>query len=173
MEPMPIATKRVLRITPVLLAALLAARSPAQAATASGTLTVNATVVSACLISNGTLSFGSYDPTAASATNGSTTLTLTCTPGTAYNIGLSAGAGSGATVALRQLTNGANTLGYKLFRDASRTLNWGVTIGTDTLAGTTSSVSLTNTITVYGQVPAQQTAVAGSYADTVAITVTY
>ena len=170
---MPNLTKLGLRIAPVLLAGMLGAPRLVEAATASGTLTVNATVVSACLISNGTLSFGNYDPTSASVTNGSTTLTLTCTPGTAYNIGLSAGAGTGATVALRQLTNGANLLGYKLFRDSGRSLNWGVTIGTDTLSGTTSVVSLTNTITVYGQIPAQQAAVAGSYADTVAITVTY
>ena len=151
----------------------LVAPSIAHAATASGTLTVNASVTAVCLISNGTLNFGNYDPTSATPTTGSTTLTLTCTPGTAYNIGLGAGAGSGATVTLRQLTSGGNTLGYKLFRDSGYTQNWGVTIGTDTLAGTSSSSQLSNTINVYGQIPAQEAAAAGSYTDTVAITVTY
>ncbi|HET7798296.1 MAG TPA: spore coat U domain-containing protein [Nevskia sp.] len=149
------------------------AAMPARAATAGGTLTVNASVASVCLISNGTLSFGSYDPTSGSASNASTTVTLTCTLGTAYKIGLDAGAGSGATVSLRQMTSGGNTLGYRLFRDAGRTLNWGNTPSTDTLDGTSSAVSLTNTITVYGQIPAGTAAPAGTYTDSVAITVTY
>ena len=145
----------------------------ATAATASGTLTVTASVASVCLIANGTLAFGSYDPTSGAALNGSTTVTLTCTLGTPYQIGLDAGAGAGATVTLRKLTSGANTLDYRLFRDASRTLNWGNTPGTDTLGGTSSSSSLTNTITIYGQIPASAAVPTGSYSDSVAITVTY
>lgn len=155
--------------------AIAAALSPvtASAATATGSLTVNASVASVCLISNGALNFGSYDPTSGSVLNGSTTVTLTCTLGTAYNIGLDAGAGSGATVALRKMTSSGNTLGYRLFRDAGRTLNWGNTALTDTLDGTSSAASLTNTITIYGQIPASSAVPTGSYTDTVAITVTY
>lgn len=153
--------------------ALATVMPTAEAATASGTLTVSASVASVCLISNGTLAFGSYDPTSGSVLNGSTTVTLTCTLGTAYNIGLNAGAGSGATVLLRKLTSGGNTLSYRLFRDASRTLNWGNTPTTDTLDGTSSASSLTNTITIYGQIPASEAVPTGSYSDTVAITVTY
>ncbi len=143
------------------------------AATTSGTLTVSATVASACLISNGTLAFGVYDPSSSTALNGSTTVTLTCTLGTAYQIGMAAGAGSGATVSLRKLTSGANTLGYRIYRDSGRTLNWGNTPGTDTLDATSSAVTLANTITVYGQIPTGEAVPTGTYADTVAITVTY
>ncbi len=145
----------------------------AEAATATGTLSVTASVASVCLISNGTLAFGSYDPTSATALNASTTLTLTCTLGTPYNIGMAAGAGTGATTTLRILTSGANTLGYKLYRDSGRTLNWGNTVGTDTLAGTSSATVLTNTINVYGQIPAAEAAPTGSYTDSVTVTVTY
>jgi spore coat protein U-like protein len=160
-------------LVPAVLAAAIAASPAAWSATASGTLTVTASVASVCLVSNGTLAFGSYDPTSATALTGSTTVTLTCTLGTPYQIGLDAGAGSGATVALRKLTSGANTLDYRLFRDASRTLNWGNTPGTDTLGGTSSSGSLSNTITIYGQIPASAAVPTGSYSDSVAITVTY
>ena len=153
--------------------ALAGAMPAANAATASGSLTVTASVASVCLISNGTLAFGSYDPTSGAVLNGSTTVTLTCTLGTPYKIGLDAGAGSGATVTLRKLTSGGNTLSYRLFRDASRTLNWGNTPSTDTLDATSSAGSLTNTITIYGQIPASEAVPTGSYSDSVAITVTY
>ena len=147
----------------------------ALAGTATGTLTVNATVLKVCLISNGTLSFGNYDPTASSALNGSTTVTLTCTPGSSYNIGMGLGNGSGATTALRQMTlgGGSATMGYELFQDSGYSVAWGTTISTNTEAGTTSASSLTNTINVYGQIPANEVAAAGSYADSVTMTVTY
>jgi len=130
-------------------------------------------VLKVCLISNGTLNFGNYNPTATSALTGSTTVTLTCTPGSSYNIGMNAGSGTGGTVTLRQMTNGAATLGYELFRDSGYSNNWGNTVGTDTLSGTTSTSSLTNTINVYGEIPANEVAGAGSYADSVTMTVTY
>lgn len=157
----------------VLAAAGLAASPAAWPATASGTLTVTASVASVCLIANGTLAFGSYDPTSATALTGSTTVTLTCTLGTPYQIGLDAGTGSGATTTTRKLTSGGNTLSYQLFRDASRTLNWGNSLGVDTLDATSSGSSLSNTITVYGRIPAGAAVPTGSYSDSVAITVTY
>jgi spore coat protein U domain-containing protein, fimbrial subunit CupE1/2/3/6 len=154
-----------------LIAAALA--SSAFAGTATGTLTVNATVLKVCLISNGTLNFGNYNPTATSALNGSTTVTLTCTPGSSYNIAMNAGSGSGATTTLRQMTlgGGSATLGYALFQDSGYSVNWGT--GSSVEAGTTSTTSLTNTINVYGQIPANEVAGAGSYTDSVTMTVTY
>lgn len=166
-------TAKRLSVLSVLFAGVMIAAPAANAATASGTLTVNASVASVCLISNGTLNFGSYDPTSGSILNAATTLTLTCTPGTTYKIGMGVGSGTGATVALRQLTSGSNTLAYKLFRDSSRTLNWGNTAGTDTLDTASSSSALSNTINIYGQIPANEAAAAGSYADSVAVTVSY
>lgn len=153
--------------------ALVTAFNSASAATATGTLSVTASVASVCLVSNATLAFGSYDPTSAAALNAATTLTLTCTLGTPYNIGMSAGAGTGATTTLRVLTSGSNTLDYKLFRDSGRTLNWGNTVGTDTLSGTSSASTLANTINIYGQIPINEAAPTGSYTDSVTVTVTY
>lgn len=145
----------------------------ADAATTTGSLVVSATVLKSCLISGGTLAFGNYDPSSSTANNASTTVTLTCTPSTSYNIGMDAGGGTGATVTLRYLTLTTNKLGYKLFQDAGRTTNWGNTVGTDTLAGTTSASSVTNTINIYGQIPVNEAAPVGVYADTVTMTVTY
>jgi spore coat protein U-like protein len=153
--------------------ALACAFNSASGSTSTGTLSVTASVASVCLISNSTLAFGSYDPTSATPLNVATTLTLTCTLGTPYNIGMGVGGGAGATTTLRVLTSGGNTLGYKLFRDSGRTLNWGNTVGTDTLSGTSSGSTLANTINVYGEIPANEAAATGSYTDSVTVTVTY
>jgi spore coat protein U-like protein len=67
----------------------------------------------------------------------SSTVTVTCTNTTPYNIGLSAGLATGATVTTRSMTGPASALlGYHLFSNSRYSLNWGVTIGTDTVAGT-------------------------------------
>ncbi|MFX5809037.1 spore coat protein U domain-containing protein, partial [Acinetobacter baumannii] len=55
--------------------------------------------------------------------------------------------------------------------DSARSNNWGSTIGTDTVTGTGSG--LTQTLTVYGQIAAAQTPLAGAYSDTVTVTLTY
>jgi spore coat protein U-like protein len=67
--------------------------------------------------------------------------------------------------------SGGGTLNYALYRDTGRTNNWGSTIGTDTQTGTGSG--LIQTLTVYGQVAAAQTPLAGTYSDTVTVTLTY
>jgi spore coat protein U-like protein len=71
------------------------------------------------------------------------------------------------------MTSGTNTLGYKLFQNAALTTNWGNTVGTDTYSNTSSTSSLTQTITIYGQIPASEAAAVGSYTDTVTMTVTF
>ncbi len=144
---------------------------PALAATATASFTVTATAMKACSISATPQNFGSYDPTAATPLNSTSTITILCTTGTEYNVGLNAGSASGATVTTRKMTNGANTLNYALYQDSSRTINWGNTVGTDTVGGTAGGTAAT--LTVYGQVPAGQNVPVGAYSDTVTATITY
>lgn len=156
----------------VLGAVLYAAPATGLAATATDTMTVSATVQSACIVSASALSFGSYNPTAATNTDATTTLSITCTSGTSYTVGLSAGNGSGATVSSRKMTNGSNTLDYSLFQDASRSTNWGNTPGTDTPASATAGASAAS-LTVYGRIVAGRNVPAGTYTDSVTVTVNY
>lgn len=147
----------------------------ALASTATTTLQVTATVVAGCKVdaSGGTVAFGNYDPTAASDTTANGSLSVTCTNGTDYQIELDQGAATGATVTTRQMKDsGSNYLPYALYRDASHSLNWGKTDGTDTLGGQTGT-GTAQTIPVYGVLPAGATAPAGSYSDTVNVTVVY
>lgn len=143
------------------------------AATITGSLPVTASVINNCVLGTITsVAFGNYDPTSASPNNNTGSIVVTCTLGDVYNIGLNAGTFAGATVTTRRMTGPtAGGLSYFLYRDAGRTLNWGVTIGTDTLQQT--GTDLPQTATVYGQIPALQAVAAGSYADTVGITVTF
>ncbi|MBR0667019.1 spore coat U domain-containing protein [Roseomonas hellenica] len=158
-----------------LLVALLAApmldapSQPASAATATGTFQVTATVQATCLISANPLAFGTYTGTQTDAT---TTLAVTCTNTTPYTVGLDAGTATGATVTTRRMTGPASAfLNYALFSDSARTINWGNTVGTNTVAGTGSGAA--QTLTVYGRVPAAQFVAPGAYVDTITATITF
>ncbi len=140
----------------------------ADAATATGTIAVSATVLSFCAIAALPLAFGNYSNAALSAT---TTLTVTCTSGTSYNVGLDSGIGTGASVATRKMSLLTNTLNYSLYSDAGHSTVWGNTIGTNTETGT--GTGLVQTLTVYGQIPGGQAVAPGAYLDTVTATVTY
>ena len=149
--------------------ALGPASIPAGATTQTATFLVTATVAATCTISTTPLAFGSYTG-AISQVN--TTVTVTCTNTTPYNLGLNAGLATGATVTTRSMTGPASALlSYQLFRDAGHTLNWGVTIGTDTVPLTGNGAAQVET--GYGQIPAGQFVAPGSYSDTITATVTY
>lgn len=143
------------------------------AATITGNLPVTASVLNNCSLGSITsVAFGNYDPTSPTPLTANGSITVTCTSGDVYNIGLNPGTFAGATVTTRRMTGpSAGGLAYSLFRDAGLTLNWGQTIGTDTLQQTGNDAP--QTATVYGQVSASQAVTSGSYADTVGITVTF
>jgi spore coat protein U-like protein len=143
----------------------------AQATTATTSLSVTATVLSVCIVAATPLAFGNYDPTSSTALAGTTTLAVTCTNGTTYNVGLGPGAGTGATVASHKMTFGANLLNYTLYSNATHTTVWGQTVGTDTQSGVATGLPISYTI--YGLIPAQQTVPSGAYSDSVTVTVTY
>ncbi|UUR06836.1 Csu type fimbrial protein [Sphingomonas glaciei] len=155
-----------------LAAAFIPLGQSAQAGTAQTTMNVSATVQNSCLVSASPMLFGNYDPVGAAVTNGTSAVTVTCTTGTSFVVGLNAGNAAGATVAARQMSNAAHRLNYSLFSDAARSSNWGNTPGLDTPAPITATGS-PSVLTVYGQIPANQNVPGGAYADTVTITVTY
>ena len=142
------------------------------AATATGNFQVRITIQESCIVaSTNPLDFGSQNVLAANVDQ-TTTLSVQCTPGTAYNIGLDAGTGAGATEALRKMTGpGAATVDYSLYQDSGRTTLWGNTVPTTTVAGSGNGAA--QPYTVYGRVPPQTTPAAGSYVDTITVTVTY
>ena len=150
---------------------LLPFANTASAAITTSNFTVQVTIAAACTINSAsTLDFGSQGVLTANVDQTST-LDIQCTNSTPYNIGLDAGTGSGATVAVRKMTSGVNTVNYTLYSDFARATVWGNTVGTDTFGAIGNGVS--QKYTVYGRVPAQTTPAPGIYTDTVTVTVNY
>src|SRR5579871_5064588 len=71
--------------------------------TATGSFAVSSTVLSACVVATTPLLFGNYSAAQTDQTN---TITVTCTVGTNYTLGLDAGTSTSATVTTRKMTGG-------------------------------------------------------------------
>ncbi len=139
----------------------------------SSTFQVTAAVANACTLTSTALDFGSVDVLATTAAVGTSTVTATCTSGTAYTIGLDAGT-NGTDVADRSmlLTGGTALLDYSLSTVAAGGTNWDAVGGTNTAGGT--ATGLAQDYTVYGQITAGQTdAIAGAYTDSVVATIDF
>lgn len=143
---------------------------PVFAATTTANLPINATVAADCIFGNITsVNFGNYTGVQNDATG---SLEVNCTNGTTYSISLGPGTFAGATTTTRRMTGApSGSLTYALYQNIGRTTNWGNTIPTDTVAGTGTGVI--QPYTVYGRIVAGLTPAAGSYNDTVLITITY
>lgn len=141
-------------------------------ATADTTMAVSSTVLSVCTVTAAPLALGNYNPTSSTATDAASSVTVLCTLNQAYNVRLSQGV-NGSSVTARKMirTSGTELLSYSLYRDSARTLNWGVTDATDTLAST--GTGLDQIHMVYARIPARASVPAGAYTDTVTVTVNY
>jgi spore coat protein U-like protein len=137
----------------------------------TSTFDVTLKIIADCTIASTALDFGQSQGVLATAVNVNTTLNITCTNTTPYNIGLNAGTGTGSTTAARLMSGtGANTstVAFNLYQ-AAGTTNWGNTQGTDTKSGVGTGVSQVHT--VYGNVPAQATPQPDTYKSTITATV--
>jgi spore coat protein U-like protein len=171
--------KNTLTLALGLAAGLLAA--PLFAGTATGNLTVQATVVAGCSLNTGganagnaLLNFGNVSSTLANidadtTSTGNNGLSIICTNTTPYSV--TANNGLNATGTQDRMVGAAGVfLPYNLYTTAGRTIafpNSGTSLG-----GVGNG--LAQTIPVYGRIPAGTTLPApGSYLDTVVLTVTY
>lgn len=156
-------------VLPLCLAALAAGAS-AQAATATGSFQVTATVQATCQVLNtNDLDFGAYDPLAAGNLTASTTFQVRCTRGAGNFIALSQGSNGNAADCLNRAMNGpgADTLSYDLLDGATP---WGCGAAQKTFSAANNAPA---TFTVNGSIPAGQFVQAGAYSDTITITVDF
>lgn len=145
----------VIAITPMLLAAtLLATAAPAIAAS--------------CTVDPQDLTLGAYDPLAMAPQDAVAYITVTCDAATPFVVTL--GPGSGDYVA-RTMRGGGQSLRYNLFLDASRSTVWG---DGSNGSGSLSQTGTGGTFPVYARAPGRQTDLrAGTYSDSITVTVTY
>jgi len=146
------------------------------AGTASTQMTVRTTVVTGCTVSAAPVAFGNYTP-GAGASASSAAIKVSCTNGTPFGVGLSAGTTSGATYAQRLLSDGTSNLQYNLYTSSAYASVWGDgTGGTQIRTGSGAGIGTAVTLTVYGLLPdsaVNQAVVAGSYVDTIVVVLTY
>ncbi len=133
-------------------------------------LAVQATIQALCHVDATDMNFGTLNGLLNSNRETTSSLSITCTQGTAYNVGLDNGEHY-ANGYRRMAGPNGNYVKYQLYRNANRTQLWGNTIGTDTVTGT--GTGSTQNLTVWGRVPPQTTPPAGNYSDTIQVTITY
>jgi spore coat protein U-like protein len=133
----------------------------------------------ACSVSATAVGFGNYNPLSAFDTDATGTVTVTCS-GLAsvllsYEILLSKGSAGSYTP--RRMASGGNTLNYNLYTNITRTTIWGDNTGGSSRVTGAILVQLlvptSNLHTIYGRIPASQNVAAGSYGDTITVTLNY
>lgn len=150
----------------IALTALCALAAPLAAADeASGTLNVTATVLNTCAVTTSPVSFVNVGLETTTA-NGS--VTVTCTNSDGFTVALDGG--DAADISARTLSHDTETASftYQLYTDAGFTTVWGDGTTGSTNAGTGPS----DTLIVYGQTTGTPQ-VAGTYSDSVQVTVTF
>ncbi len=157
---------KTIKIAAFAVISALTASGPALAATATADLGVTLTLANHCKVTGDTIDFGTVTTLLDDNPDGidaSGTISVKCTKGATYSLSLDAGKGVGATTSARKMTKGtpsatAPTIGYTL------------ALGSYSGVGATGPAE---EVTVDANVPSQDTPEAGTYTDTVLITVTY
>jgi len=155
----------------ILFSGLLVGMATSGVQAQTDTFNVTTSVGEACSVSATDLGYGAYDPLSATDNDATTSMNVTCTLTTTYDVGLDAGTGTGATTTVRIMEFGANTLNYALYQDAGRTTIWGENVGVDTVSGT--GTGSAQALTIYGRIPALQSVTPGAYSDLITVTVTF
>lgn len=135
-----------------------------------------------CTGSSTSMSLGTYFGDTAAPSDAIGTFALSCTrAGGPQNITVTMAIGPSAnngSIANRVLVSPswADPLQYNLYRDAARQGVWGETAGVDTMSvglSIPNNATRAATFTIYGRIPGLQNVHAGTYGDTLTVTINY
>ena len=129
-----------------------------------------------CVMSLTGVAFGNYDPQSPSPTDTVGMLTVSCTSGdpgnSTFSIALSPGSSGNANA--RTMLHGTHPLYYNLYANVARTVVWGDDSGGgESVASGFAANRVAKAFSIYGRIPALQSPWAGSYHDSITVTVTY
>jgi len=131
-----------------------------------------------CTISAIPVSFGLYNPLTPTANVATGTVTMSCTVliGLFESWTIALSTGSSGNFSARQMLNGTSPLSYNLYTSSAYSAVWGDGSGSTTLISGSALLSIGTTVypyTVYGRVPAGQDSAAGTFMDTIVVTLNY
>lgn len=156
-------------------AALLLAAAGLSCASPAGALVT-------CTASTTGIAFGTYNPLSGAPTSSSGGIVVNCTllsgPAVTDAVNVYLTAGTSGSYAARSMMSGSSALNYNIYFSPAYQQIWGngtggSYYGTATLPMAPGAPSATATGTFYGQIPAMQDVMPGSYADTIVVTVNY
>lgn len=141
-------------------------------------LAAGAASAQVCVVTSTAPVFGNYSPSAPNNT-ATGTVAVSCTlnlagQSVAYQVHLGLSAQAQSTQ--RRLSAGSTSLNYNVYCDASYSQVWADGLGsTCTRSGSFSGLlgTLSTTFTVYGQIPRGQFGAAGTYNDSISVSVLY
>lgn len=131
-----------------------------------------------CSVGTTAVTFGNYNPISATPTTANGNVAVTCSALVIFTASyvISMAKGNSSTYTPRFMNLAGVHLNYNLYTTAGFVSIWGdATGGTVTVSDSYTAIGLSETrnYTPFGQIPALQTVGAGTYTDTVLVTVTY
>ena len=132
------------------------------------TIDITATVLPSCTIVAGDVALQITNFSKTQSYSGTTTISVLCTKGTNFVIGLDNGTSSGSTAASRKVKNRTYYLNYSLYKDSGNTLVWGNS-STNSLAGV--ATGQRQIFNVYAKIPTGQKSVPGKYLDSINVSI--
>ena len=149
-----------------LLCLAILSTASAQAETKTSSFDARVQVTASCSLTTADLSFPAVSTGNLANVDATSSINVTCSSGTPYQIALSDGANFNST---RRMAWGASYIAYEVFSDASRSQTWS---STSVVQG--SGSGSTQQIPVYGRIfSGQSVPNTGSYADTIVATISY
>lgn len=136
-----------------------------------GMMLTASTAKAGCVTTATGVSFGSYHAQAPTPDDAAGAIGVSCDNNSPQIVTISIGTGSSGSYTARRMSSGGNALQYNLFSDPSRLQVWGD--GTAGTATVTLSFRRSASATVYGRIPTNQLVQAGTYGDTIFVTVEY
>ena len=139
----------------------------------------SAMAASSCSINSAGLMFGNYDTSSGSPNDSMGSVSVQCTnlgplATSGDTVALKIGGGAFGTVADRKMASGTSYMRYGIFSDPAHGQNWGddITAPTQSTGALAVGASKALNFTLYGRIPQLQNVRAGSYSDSLLLTVT-